>query len=150
MVLSTEKSALRYVSSCVLNNSESYTKTRWCIKGPAVRRLTSSATWNLHTRFFLLLTSSPQSLETKKSLRFLIRFSRNFLISHFFLFFTLIAYFYVDCIAQESQFVFNICAVKMWKILLKRKIKRKKFPEKKDHEALWTVEENFSYCFNGF
>jgi hypothetical protein len=68
-----------------------------------------------HTFFSPHFFTTISRNEKKEFYVFLSRFSRNFLISHFFSSFpsSLVAYFFVDCIAEESQFVFNTGDVEM-------------------------------------
>lgn len=145
-VLSTEKSAVYYISFRVQRNSESYTETL----GPAVRRLTSSATWNLHTRFFLSYFFTTIS-RNEKEFTFSYPLLAQFLdFSLFFLFFTLVACFFVDCIAEDTQFVFNICAAKMWKYCVLWE-KKGKFKKKESRSSLNCWRRFFlSFCLNGF
>lgn len=83
-------------------------------------------------------TTHKRAHEKRKEFtRFLIHFSRNFLISQFFFscvlfFFTL--YFYSDRNVQQSQFVLTIGAVKMWKIF-SRAHKKKEVNSNKPGEA---------------
>lgn len=89
----------------------------------------------LHEIFTHVFFISPQSLEPR------FHFSRNFLISQFFLSYLTLwrcLYSYLsDFIAQEPQFSFNTGAVKMWKVLRARDDKKNQKKNKQKERKSW-------------
>lgn len=119
-------------------------------EGRAVRRLTSSATWNLHTRFFFryfFTTISRDEKEFTFSYPLLAQFL-DFSLFSFSLRLLLVSSSIASLKSLSLFLTFVLLRCEKSCVLWEKKGKFKK----KNHEALWTVEDDFflSFCLNGF
>lgn len=133
-----QKSAFFSLSlfSFALQQTASYSnkKTRRCIKGRSslniIANIKSSHTF-LFLRFFTTISWELAFLSASRAI--------SWFLSFFFSSFTFAAYFFFKSSAQESQFAFNIGAVRMWKYFRKKN-------HKKEFQELFFI----SFVFNGF